>query len=716
MKVKISEKVVNEAKKDIRDLEDRIDAFKVGRIPEDKFKHFRLTRGVYGQRQLGVQMIRIKIPHGRMSSGQLVRMAEVSDKYATGNLHLTTRQDIQLHFVKLEDSPALWAELEEENITLREACGNTVRNVTGSATAGIDPDELFDITPYAEAFTQYFLRNPICQDMGRKVKAAFSSSDKDSAFTYFHDLGFIPRVKSENGAEKRGFKVVIGGGLGAQTIVAQTVYEFLEEDQFIPFSEAVLRVFDRYGERSKRFKARMKFLVQKIGLEEFMKLVDEGRVALKSQSFTVDRNLIAELDLPKVKLEYEPEIVNKEQYQRWKATNTFEQKQKGYFGVFLRIETGDLSSNIAQKLAKVVKSYAADDIRVTVNQGLLLRFVKEELLPVVYNELDQLGLAAPGFDSIHDITACPGSDTCNLAVTNSTGLTRALETVLKNEYADLIYESNLHVKISGCMNACGQHMAANIGFHGSSLKNGALVAPAMQVVLGGGVEPDGTGMAAEKVIKLPAKKIPEALRYILNDYDDKAVDGEYFNHYYRRLGKMYFYELLKPLADLTLLNSDDYIDWEQSGNYKPEIGVGECAGITLDVIGTVINEAAEKLAMAKDGLSEDIYADSIYNSYSAMVIGAKALLLSHDIECNTQAGIIKDFNDRMYKEGLMDLPKDFEELVLQINKKEPSPEFAEAYYTDAANFLKQAIEYREAQINADRSQTNKQVVKNYYRA
>ena len=259
MSVQISSKVSSDAKKDILELKARIERFKNGEIEEDKFKLYRLTRGVYGQRQAGVQMIRIKLPYGKVTPNQLVKIADVSDKYATGNLHLTTRQDIQLHFVKMEESPALWAELEEESVTLREACGNTIRNVTASPDAGVNPNEPFDITPYVHTLAFYFLRNPICQDMGRKFKIAFASDDSDSALTYFHDIGFIPKLKYEDKKVIKGFKVVVGGGLGAQAMTAQTAYEFLEDHQIIPFTESLIRVFDRYGERANRNKARMKF-------------------------------------------------------------------------------------------------------------------------------------------------------------------------------------------------------------------------------------------------------------------------------------------------------------------------------------------------------------------------------------------------------------------------------------------------------------------------
>ncbi|MEM1218632.1 MAG: nitrite/sulfite reductase, partial [Bacteroidota bacterium] len=458
----------SEATKDIIELRQKINSFQEGQLDEERFKHYRLTRGVYGQRQLGVQMFRIKIPYGRITTDQLDRIARIARSYTNGNLHLTTRQDIQLHFVKLEDSPAIWKELEERQITAREACGNTVRNVTGSPLAGIDPEEPFDISPYAEATTQFFLRNPICQDMGRKIKIAFSASEADSAFTYFHDFGFIPKIEVIDGVPVRGFKVLVGGGLGAQSLVAKLAYDFLPGDEIIPFMEAAIRVFDRYGERQKRFKARMKFLIKKIGLEEFLALVQIERTANRVKRFPILATSAKRPKLPSPKRASKPQ--NPAAYTRWKAANTFSQKQEGFVGVKIRLPLGNIQTETVYDFTKLVRQYAADDIRLTVNQGILLRFVRPSDLPALYDGLAAVGLGDPGFDSLADITACPGTDTCALGVTNSTGLAARLEKVVREEYPGLVADEAMKIKISGCMNSCGQHMAAQIGFHGSSIK------------------------------------------------------------------------------------------------------------------------------------------------------------------------------------------------------------------------------------------------------
>jgi sulfite reductase (ferredoxin) len=702
-----------EVSKDIAELRQKITAFRTGELHEDRFKHFRLTRGVYGQRQLGVHMFRTKIPYGKLTSAQLVRLADISEKYTNGNLHITTRQNIQMHYVKLSDAPAIWAELAEDGLTAREACGNTVRNLTASAHAGIDPDELFDVSPYVQAVFEYFLRNPICQDMGRKIKPAFSSSDRDSAYTFIHDFGFIPRLRIENALERRGFKVVVGGGLGAQSMMAQTAYEFLPTDQIIPFMEAALRVFDRYGEREKRHKARMKFLIQKIGLEEFMRLVEAERIAIKHQSYPIEPLEDAVPDLPNLDEVESPAPYDLAQYDLWLATNVVEQKQKGFYAVHVRVPLGNMHADTARALARLVKDYAADDIRLTMNQGILLKFLRPQVLPIVFNELSKLGLAKPGFDSLHDVTACPGTDTCNLAVTNSTDLAIELERVLNEDYPELIHERNLKIKISGCMNACGQHMAASIGLHGSSIKRGALVVPAMQVVLGGGVDRDGNGLIADKIVKVPTKKVPDLLRTVLDDYEANAEEGEYFNDYYARLGKMYFYTLLKPLQDLNNLSEDNFFDWGQDSDYVQAIGVGECAGVAFDMVGVIIGDAKEKIGLAEEALERGIFADSIYHSYSAFVTGAKALLLSVDVKCNTHQGIIKDFNDNFVQNpgGSFSELLDFGGLVAQINQNEPTEVFAQHYLRQAANFVAKVIHAREADLVSD-----KLVVDNYYKA
>jgi sulfite reductase (ferredoxin) len=670
--------------KDIIDLERKIKMFREGKIHEEKFRSLRLARGVYGQRQQGVQMIRIKLPYGKMTLNQWKKIADVSDEYSTGNLHFTTRQDVQIHFVSLDKTPELWSKLEEDNITLREACGNTVRNITGSPTAGIDPNEPFDVTPYVHATFEYFLRNPVCQEMGRKFKMSFSNTDNDTALSYMHDLGFIPKIMDG----KRGFKIMLGGGLGAQPQLAHLAYEFVEENAIIPLIEAVLRVFDRHGERNSRHKARLKFLIAKIGFEAFMQLVEEEKLSLKVNTYKIS----TEKSESEIGIQSEISTKDSIEFQNWFKTNTFAQKQGGYYGVFVRVPLGNISSTVSRSLVEKLEGLVADDVRVTVNQGLLLRFVKAENLVAVFEILSDYNLAAPGANSVVNITACPGTDTCNLAISDSTSISLELEKVMKEEFPELIEENNMQIKISGCMNACGQHSMAHIGFHGSSLKSAGKVLPALQVLLGGGTTGNGGGRIADKVIKVPSKRGPQLLRVVLNDYETNGLEGEYFNDYYDRQGEKYFYSLLKPLADLSALIDTDFVDWGRDEIFQTEIGVGECASVIIDLVATLFYESEEKIEWAKEAFNENRFADAIYYAYQSQVNTAKALLLDKNVSCSTQNGIITEFD----KHFLEEFGGNIKEQILQINKNEPSKHFAVDYISVSEEFVKQAILIREA--------------------
>jgi sulfite reductase (ferredoxin) len=680
--------------KDIIDLDRKIREFKEGKIHEEKFRSLRLARGVYGQRQQGVQMIRIKLPFGKLSVKQLLRIADISDEYSNGNLHLTTRQDIQIHHVSLERTPELWAKLEQEDITLREACGNTVRNITASPEAGIDPNELFDVSPYAHALFTYFLRKPFCQEMGRKIKMAFSNNEKDTALTYIHDLGFIPKIEDN----QLGFKVLIGGGLGAQPFLAQTAFEFLHEDKLIPFVEATLRVFDRYGERASRNKARLKYLINKIGLDTFLSLVKEEEKSLLVKTFKIDTENKTQTTFRSF-LNSEKPVIDESKYQIWLKTNTFKQKQKDLFAVYVKIQLGNISSSKAREFASIVNKYAdKEDIRVTINQGFLLRNLANEELPLIYSELDKINLATPGFDSVGDITACPGTDTCNLAISNSTQISVALEEVIYSEFPELIYNHNIKIKISGCMNSCGQHGLAQIGFHGSSFKVGTTVVPALQVLLGGGTVGNGEGRISDKVIKVASKRAPDVLRTLFKDFEKNAVEGEYFNSYYDKKGKDYFYQLLKPISDNSTLSADELIDWGQEEKFATAIGVGECAGVVIDLVATLFFEAEEKIALSAEAFDNKQWGDSIYFSYAALINAAKGLLLDKQIHVNTQHGVINDFDKVFIQGDLIKLNTSFSELVLQINKNEPSEPFATKYFTEANSFVSNVIKYRETEL------------------
>ena len=675
--------------KEIIDLERKIALFKDGKIDDERFRSLRLARGVYGQRQEGVQMIRIKLPFGKVTSEQLVRITKVSDEYSTGRLHITTRQDIQIHYVSLDRTPELWANLAKDDITLREACGNTVRNITASELAGVDVEEPFDVSPYAHAMFQFFLRNPICQEMGRKFKMSFSSSDKDTALSYLHDLGFIPKIV--NG--ERGFKVMLGGGLGSQPHHAELLSEFIPVNQIIPTTEGVLRVFDRFGERAKRLKARMKFLIKDIGRDEFLRLVDEEKKALSYQSVEIDTTAF-DGDIPATLLEVPAVTIDDTvAYEAWKQSNVIAQKQAGYVAIGIKVLLGDFYTDKARALAELIKNYGANELRFSLKQNIVLRNIKEENLPFFYQELAKLDFVTLGYDTIGDITACPGTDTCNLGIASSTGIAEELERVLKLEFPQYKNNREITIKISGCMNACGQHNMSSIGFQGMSINAGKLVAPALQVLLGGGILGDGKGRFSDKVIKIPSRRGPDALRFILNDFEANG-NGLSFLDYYDAKGEKYFYEFLKPLADVTNLTDEDFIDWGNADNYVKAVGVGECAGVVIDLVATLLLEAKDKLTFAQEAFEDKNWADAIYLAYAGFVNGAKALLLAENQKTNHHAGIINLFDTVFIESNKIALDSTFKDLVYQINQNEPSEAFAKKYIQEAIAFFTNLETYR----------------------
>jgi sulfite reductase (ferredoxin) len=595
--------------------------------------------------------------------------------------------------VDLERTPELWAQLEKDEVTIREACGNTVRNVTASETAGIDVDEPFDVSPYAQAVFEYFLRNPIGQEMGRKFKVSFSASDTDTGLSYMHDLGFIAKEKDG----ERGFKVMLAGGLGSQPRHADELYSFLPTDKIIPLMEGVIRVFDRYGERRSRAKARMKFLLKDIGLDGFKQLLEEEQTAVPHQTYPINFEEYPKVNIAEVET---PEVIIEDQnaFEEWKSTNMVPQKQEGYVAIGIKVLLGDFYTDKARKLARLVQNYAAGEIRLSLRQNILVPYVKEELVPFFYQELNKLGFAEAGYNKALDITACPGTDTCNLGIASSTGIADELERVIKAEYPQYIKNPDVVIKISGCMNACGQHNMAHIGFQGMSVRTkDKLVAPALQVLLGGGNYGDGKARFADKVAKIPSKRGPQALRLILDDFEANG-NGTSFTDYYEDKGQHYFYDFLKPLTDVDNLTQDDFIDWGNEEKYKKEIGIGECAGVIVDLVATLFFESQEKIENAEEAIKERKWAASIYYSYQSIVNSAKALLTAEKVKTNTHASIIKDF-DRLYVEtGKIAFEGGFDKVALQLNKNEPSEAFAKSYLEDAKTVLQRLETFRKLEL------------------
>ena len=460
--------------------------------------------------------------------------------------------------------------------------------------------------------------------------------------------------------------------------------------------EGVLRVFDRYGERKSRAKARMKFLLKDIGLEAFKGLIAEEQKAIEFKTVAIDADAYVasqpvSVEAPQV------EIKDQAAFDLWKSTNLIPQKQEGYVAIGVKVLLGDFYTDKARLLANLVDKYAAGEIRLTLRQNIVIPFVKEDLVPFFYQELEKLGFVEAGYNKAVDITACPGTDTCNLGIASSTGISVELERMITAEYPQYLQNEDLVIKISGCMNACGQHNMANIGFQGMTVRTPEkLVAPALQVLLGGGNLGNGNALFADKVVKVPSKRGPEALRRILNDFEANA-NGKSFVDYYKVTGERYFYDLLNDLQDVTNLTQEDFIDWGEEEKYVKEIGIGECAGVVIDLIATLFFESEEKIDNAKASFEDEVYSSAIYYAYQSLVNSAKALLLAENKKTNTHAGIVSQFDEFFIEGGKIDLGTSFSELIYEINKNAPTKDFALSYIANADKFLAAVRAYREAE-------------------
>ncbi|MEO9534148.1 MAG: nitrite/sulfite reductase [Crocinitomicaceae bacterium] len=679
--------------KDIIELENKIRLFKEGKVDDDSFRSLRLARGVYGQRQQGVQMVRIKLPLGSITPLQLKRIAEVSDTYSNGNLHLTTRQDIQIHYVSLDDTPQLWTELEEDEITLREACGNTVRNITASPYAGIDKDEPFDVTLYGWSLFEFFLRNPVGGEMGRKFKISLSASDKDLSRGYMHDLGVIPKIKDG----QKGFKLLLGGGLGAQPHQAIVLKEFLLEVDLIAYAEAVVRVFDKFGERNKRNKARFKFLIQSEGADAIISKIED--------EFSIVRNDFELIDKPVILNEISDQPVEGVQdfvaFEKWRKTNVIRQKQKGFVAVIVKIRNGNISSDQSRILADIMNDYSSDSARITIEQNILIRFVPERYLGNLYNRLVELGFADFGANAITDITACPGTDTCNLGITGTYVAASEIEKLMYAKYESIVLSGDINIKMSGCMNSCGQHSVSDIGFHGSTIKKDGSTYPALQVLLGGANYGNGESRFGDKVIKVPSKRVLSVIEIILDDYLNNRLDNEKFNAYYLRREKIYFYDLLKNVADVLgwresqnekhselsreALEEDELLDWGAKQKFKPEIGIGECAGVKIDLVRTLLYEAYEKVEEGQYFIEQGKFRDAVYTAYSSLIQSAKSFLVKNGQKTNSKHQISEAFEAYYPQIQSKFLAPSFREL---LNEKETNVDrkFAREYVQQAERF------------------------------
>jgi sulfite reductase beta subunit-like hemoprotein len=559
--------------------------FLKGELEGDEFIKFRLKQGVYGQRQPDVQMIRVKLPLGGVTPDQLDAFAAGIEKYVPLRKgHITTRQNIQMHHVPLDDAAELIRELGDGGLSSREGCGNTMRNVTGDPRAGTLEGELFDITPYAGAYVRYFVRHPTTQTMPRKFKTAFAATDEDNAITKIHDLAFLPRVRDG----VRGVEVRVGGGTSIMPRLAPTLYEFVELDNgdYLKVTEAIVRIFDRQEWlRVNRARARIKVLIDKIGIDEFRELVEEelGGDWVSERDFTLDELLFEddeEADAPaKPDATGSPNGDLKE-YDHFVETNVRPQRQRGFSTVEVKVPRGDLTTEQFRGLAQIMREYTGGYARTTVHQNLILRWVRDESVYQVWQRLRALELGGAGADEITDVVSCPGTDSCKLGITSSMGLNEAIHERLVQMEIDDELTRRIHVKMSGCPNGCGQHHIANIGFYGASIKVGDRTVPAYIPHIGGAYEGGDVRYGQRLKARLPAKRIPEAVERWVRYYESERRDGEEFNAFADRVGTKEFEAQIKDLTmpvEFNLENMNYFVDWARSGPFEVIRGEGECA-------------------------------------------------------------------------------------------------------------------------------------------
>jgi sulfite reductase (ferredoxin) len=678
------EKLVGQVREDwgreIDSFEAQMALRKQGKIEERVFAETRLRRGTYGQRYdngrrhdgiaqqtLPYQsltkgpetmwdapgMQRIKIPFGGLNPAQMRVLADLAEEYSDSICHVTTRQDIQLHFVHIEDTPTLFRRLAAVGITTREACGNSVRNVTACPIAGVCNTETFDVTPYANACAFYLLGHPDAQDFGRKFKIAFSGCKHEAcALVSIHDLGGIAVKRTIDGKEQRGFELYVGGGLGAVPHQAKLMFDFLPEEELLPMSRAIGRVFAKLGEKKNRQKARLKFVVQKLGIEKFKEVVLEERRTMPDDPTW--RKFFDEI--PRWREEPRTQTVtlglpNKpEGYDRWAATNVYQQRQGGYVTVTITLPLGDCTSQQMRKLADLAHKYASDHVRTTVEQNLVFRWVKAEQAPALYAELKAIGLAQPGAGTIVDVVTCPGTDTCKLGIASSRGLAGELRTrLLKTEDSLADEIKKLHIKISGCFNSCGQHHVSDIGFYGNSRNVGGYTVPHFQVMIGGKWHDNG-GSYGLAIGSIPSKAIPEVVNRLTTRFVNERQNAERFQEFCTRIGKKALKEMLDDLAKVPphAANASFYTDWGDPRAYTiGDMGEGECAGEVISLADFGFTAAESQAFEAQLLLDEGQQRKAEELAYSAMLQAAKTLVQIQWQDAPTDPdSVVNEFRNR----------------------------------------------------------------------
>jgi sulfite reductase (ferredoxin) len=684
-KERLADAIPADLAREIDIYETQIDLKRQGKVDDKLFAETRLRRGVYGQRYDNGQrhdgvaaqklafpqatlfkgpdtywdapgMQRIKIPFGGVTPDQLEVLADLAEEYSDEILHVTTRQDFQLHFIHIEDTPSLMRRLAAIGITTREACGNSVRNVTACPIAGVCRDETFDVTPYAQAMAKFLLGHPDAQDFGRKFKIAFSGCRENACgLVTMHDLGFIARKAIVHGKETRGFETYVGGGLGAVPYTAKLYAEFVAEEEILPLAQAISRVFARLGEKKNRARARIKFLLGKLGLDEFRRLVEEERQILPHDdrwtSYLKEVRAYRESPLKSV----EPGTGAHDAvdgFTVWRRTNVYPQRQSGYAAVTVTLPLGDMTSTQARALADIARCYVGETLRTTVEQNILLRWVVESELAALHRDLAVAGLGGAGAGTIVDVTACPGTDTCKLGIASSRGLGGELGRRL-GERALMLDEAvqGLHIKVSGCFNSCGQHHVADLGFYGVSRKVGGTTVPHFQVVLGGRWDENG-GSYGLAIGAIPSKRVPEFVTAITDKFVAERYGNERFLEFVGRVGKKALKQLVDTFSKVPPYAEDRtlYSDWRDPREFTlSDLGVGECAGEVVSRIDFDLQEAERQAFEAQLALDEGHYEAADNLAYHAMLEAARGLVKTEFYDCPTEPdAIVDEFRRRFY--------------------------------------------------------------------
>ena len=634
-----------EVKREIEEFTAEVERLNRGKVDPEDFKRFRLQQGIYGQRQDDVQMVRTKLSTGRMTTEQLVCLSDFADKYSNGILHVTTRQDFQFHFVKLEDVSQGLKDLADYGLTTREACGNTVRNVTACHKAGTCKEEVFDVAPYGKAVTSFLLRHAITQNLPRKFKISFGGCS-GCGLAPIHDIGLNAQIKNENGQEIRGFKVLIGGGLGSFPHGAKPLTDFLPTDNLLRMCEAIVQVFDKYGDKKNRNKARFKYVLDKLGLEKIKELYEEEFAALANKKFPPIEIANEEFIPNDLKYEVNNEFSTDPEFQTWKNRNTCEQKQSSYFNVQIKLPLGDITSDKARTIADMASKLAGGIIVNTVNQNMMIPWVKSEALRTFYGELQKVGLHRAGTEEIRDITCCPGSETCNLGITASRGLVKHLNEEMENGFPHSKELDHISIKASGCPNSCGQHHIASIGFHGGAKKLNGILAPHYEILLGGRIDEDKV-VFGTSVIKIPAKNAPQASRQVIDSFKTNKLANENFGEFFDRKGKGFFRELLNPLRELPQVEEapHSYIDFGSEEKFSLEDrGQGECAGAVTDMITDRLSEADRAHFQSKLAFEKKDYSQAMDHAKRSTVASARALLVTEGMDFNDDLECIRKFH------------------------------------------------------------------------